>query len=90
MDGTIRPDEITEADIQKALDTAELPDPDLLIRTCGEQRISNFLLWQCAYTEFYYTDIAWPDFDKAELEKAIAAYGKRDRKYGGLKKDAKE
>ena len=90
VDGTIRPDEITEADIQKALDTAELPDPDLLIRTCGEQRISNFLLWQCAYTEFYYTDIAWPDFDKAELEKAIAAYGKRDRKYGGLKKDAKE
>ncbi|MCH4192325.1 MAG: isoprenyl transferase [Butyrivibrio sp.] len=90
VDGTLSPEEITEAEIRDELDTAELPDPDLLIRTCGEQRISNFLLWQCAYTEFYYTDIAWPDFDKAELEKAIAAYEKRDRKYGGLKKDAKE
>jgi undecaprenyl diphosphate synthase len=90
VDGTLSPEEITETEIQNELDTAELPDPDLLIRTCGEQRISNFLLWQCAYTEFYYTDIAWPDFDKAELEKAIAAYEKRDRKYGGLKKDAKE
>ena len=88
--GQLLPDAITEASIEQELDTAFLPDPDLLIRTCGEQRISNFLLWQCAYTEFYYTDIAWPDFNKAELEKAIAAYGRRDRKYGGLEQDDKE
>ena len=88
--GQFLPDAITEASIEQELDTAFLPDPDLLIRTCGEQRISNFLLWQCAYTEFYYTDIAWPDFNKAELEKAIAAYGRRDRKYGGLEQDDKE
>ena len=77
-------EEITEEMIDRHLDTYPLPDPDLLIRTCGEQRISNFLLWQCAYTEFYYTPVAWPDFNKEELEKAIASYGKRDRKYGGL------
>ena len=88
--GQLLPDAITETSIEQELDTAFLPDPDLLIRTCGEQRISNFLLWQCAYTEFYYTDIAWPDFNKAELEKAIAAYGRRDRKYGGLEQDDKE
>ena len=88
--GQLLPDAITEASIEQELDTAFLPDPDLFIRTCGEQRISNFLLWQCAYTEFYYTDIAWPDFNKAELEKAIAAYGRRDRKYGGLEQDDKE
>ena len=67
------------------LDTAEYPDPDLLIRTCGEQRISNFLLWQSAYTEFYFCDKSWPDFNAEELEKAIISYNKRDRKYGGLK-----
>ena len=86
-------DEITRAVrkvAEKCVAGQLLPDPDLLIRTCGEQRISNFLLWQCAYTEFYYTDIAWPDFNKAELEKAIAAYGRRDRKYGGLEQDDKE
>ena len=77
-------EEITEEVIARHLDSYPLPDPDLLIRTCGEQRISNFLLWQCAYTEFYYTPVAWPDFNKEELEKAIASYGKRDRKYGGL------
>ncbi len=71
--------------VDDRLDTAGLPDPDLLIRTCGEQRISNFLLWQIAYTEFYYTDVAWPDFNEEELDKAIEAYNKRDRKYGGLK-----
>ena len=76
-------DEITRA-VKKIATEVKLPDPDLLIRTCGEQRISNFLLWQCAYTEFYYTPVAWPDFNKEELEKAIASYGKRDRKYGGL------
>ncbi len=73
--------------ISDYLDTKGLPDPDLLIRTCGEQRISNFLLWQCAYTEFYFTDIAWPDFSKEELEKAITAYNKRDRKYGGIREE---
>ncbi len=77
---------ITEADIARHLDTSFLPDPDLLIRTCNEQRVSNFLLWQIAYTEFYYTEVAWPDFDRAELEKAIEAYGRRNRKFGGLKK----
>ena len=83
--GEIDPAEIKEADITAQLDTADLPDPDLLIRTAGEQRLSNFLLWQLAYAEFYYTDTAWPDFDKKELEKAVEAYGARDRRYGGLK-----
>ena len=79
------PAAITEDMINGHLDTAGIPDPDLLIRTCGEQRISNFLLWQLAYSEFYFTDKAWPEFDKAELEKAIEAYNHRERRYGGLK-----
>ena len=82
--GETKADDITEEMIAAHLDTAGIPDPDLLIRTCKEQRISNFLLWECAYTEFYYTDVAWPDFDKAELERAIDAYNQRDRRYGGL------
>lgn len=86
-DGEIKPEDITEQMIAQNLDTNYLPDPDLLIRTCNEQRISNYLLWQCAYTEFYYTPVAWPDFDKAELEKAVESYGSRNRKYGGLKQD---
>ncbi len=57
-----------------------------MIRPSGEQRLSNFLLWQCAYSEFYYTDVLWPDFDEAELDKAIAAYHARDRRFGGVKK----
>jgi undecaprenyl diphosphate synthase len=69
------------------LDTKELPDPDLLIRTSGEQRLSNYLLWQLAYSEFYFTDVPWPDFHKKELELAIEAYNKRDRRYGGLNSD---
>ena len=69
-DGEIDPSDITEKTISENLDTDFLPDPDLLIRTCNEQRISNYLLWQCAYTEFYYTPVAWPDFNKAELEKS--------------------
>ncbi len=78
------PDKIDETVLGDCLDTAGIPDPDLLIRTCGEQRISNFLLWQLAYSEFYFTDKAWPDFDRAELEKAIDAYNHRERRYGGL------
>ena len=84
--------ELTEADITETLisdmlDTRGIPEPDLLIRTCNEQRISNFLLWQLAYTEFYFTEVAWPDFSKEELEKAIEAYNKRDRRYGLVKEE---
>ena len=80
--GELNPEDITQEQFDGALDTAGIPEPDLLIRTCGEQRISNFLLWQLAYTEFYFTPTAWPDFTKEELEKAVAAYNKRDRRYG--------
>ena len=82
--GTMDPSEITEDVISKSLDTADIPDPDLLIRTSGEQRLSNYLLWQMAYTEFYFTDIAWPDFDRAELIKACEVYAQRNRRYGGI------
>ncbi len=81
-DGQIEAEQITEKFISDMLDTSGLPEPDLLIRTCNEQRISNFLLWQLAYTEFYFTPVAWPDFTKEELEKAIEAYNHRDRRYG--------
>ena len=81
-DGELSPQELTEERFGDALDTRGIPEPDLLIRTCGEQRISNFLLWQLAYTEFYFTPVAWPDFSKEELEKAVEAYNKRDRRYG--------
>ena len=83
--GGLKPEEINEALISDMLDTHGLPEPDLLIRTCNELRISNFLLWQLAYTEFYFTQAAWPDFDEAELNKAIEAYNTRDRRYGGVK-----
>lgn len=86
-DGELAPEQITENAISDTLDTAGLPDPDLLIRTCNEQRISNFLLWQLAYTEFYFTPVAWPDFTKEELEKAVEAYNHRDRKYGKVKEE---
>ena len=86
-EGEILPEDITEEVISGNLDTKEIPEPDLLIRTCNEQRISNFLLWQLAYTEFYFTPLAWPDFSKEELTKAIEAYNKRDRKYGLVKED---
>ena len=82
--GELDPSLIDEAMISSELDTAGIPDPDLLIRTCGEQRISNFLLWQIAYSEMYFSDLAWPDFNKAELEKAVNAYMHRERRYGGL------
>ena len=84
-EGKLNPEDITESVISDSLDTAGAPEPDLLIRTCNEQRISNFLLWQLAYTEFYFTPVAWPDFSKEELVKAVEAYNHRDRRYGGLK-----
>ena len=84
-EGSLELDDITEQMVSDTLDTYSLPEPDLLIRTCNEQRISNFLLWQLAYTEFYFTETAWPDFSKEELEKAIVSYNKRDRKYGMVK-----
>ncbi len=84
-DGKLSPEEITEQTISDEIDTKSMPDPDLLIRTAGEQRLSNFLLWQSAYTEFYYTDVYWPDFNKEELLKAIEAYNNRDRRFGGRK-----
>ena len=86
-DGKVSPDQITEDTIGSYLDTAGVPDPDLLIRTSGEQRLSNFLMWQLAYTEFYFTDVAWPDFHKAELVQAVEKYNQRDRRYGGVKEE---
>lgn len=86
--GELDASEITEETIAAHLDTAGLPDPDLLIRTCNEQRISNFLLWQLAYTELYFTPVPWPDFSKEELEKAVEAYQSRDRRFGGLKEES--
>ena len=84
----LNPAEISEQTISDYLDTKGLPDPDLLIRTSGEERLSNFLMWQLAYTEFYFTDVAWPDFNKAEFEKAIAKYNQRDRRFGGVKEES--
>ncbi len=83
-EGTLKKEDITEQLFSDTLDTAHLPEPDLLIRTCNELRLSNFLLWQLAYTEIYITDTAWPDFSKEELEKAIEAYNKRERRYGAV------
>ena len=82
VQGKIEKEEITEEIFDGMLDTHGIPDPDLLIRTCNEQRISNFLLWQLAYTEFYFTETAWPDFTKEELVKAVEAYNHRNRRYG--------
>ena len=83
--GALNPEDITEETISRALDTGEIPDPDFLIRTSGEKRLSNFLLWQSAYTEFYSTPVLWPDFNKEELLRDLAVYGSRDRRYGGVK-----
>ena len=77
--------ELTEESFSNYMYSAGIPDPDLLIRPGGEQRISNFLLWQCAYAEFYFTDVLWPDFTPEELDKAIAEFNRRDRRYGGVK-----
>ena len=84
-DGRLAAEEIDEQVIDRYLDTHDIPDPDLLIRTSGEQRLSNYLLWQLAYTEFYFTDVPWPAFNKQELVKAIEKYNERDRRYGGVK-----
>lgn len=78
---------VSEDTISNYLDTAGIPDPDLMIRTSGELRLSNYLLWQLAYTEFYFTDVPWPDFKKDELVKAIEKYNERDRRYGGVKEE---
>lgn len=82
--GEMRPEEVTSAVLEQHLDTAGMPDPDLLIRTSGEMRLSNFLLWQSAYTEFVFLDVFWPDFTRETLEGAIAIYRARERRYGGL------
>lgn len=82
--GKLSKDDITEETFSSYLDTADIPDPDLLIRTSGEQRLSNYLLWQSAYSELYFTPVPWPDFDEEELKKAIEAYNNRDRRFGGL------
>jgi undecaprenyl diphosphate synthase len=82
MQGKLTLDGIDEAAVGKHLFTSELPEPDLLIRTSGEQRISNFLLWQCAYAELVFTKTLWPDFGQADLEQAVADYGERERRYG--------
>ena len=78
---------VSEDTISDYLDTAGLPDPDLMIRTSGELRLSSYLLWQLAYSEFYFTDVPWPDFKKDELVKAIEKYNERDRRYGGVKEE---
>ena len=80
--GIIHPGEIEEENINAELDTFGIPDPDLLIRTSGEMRISNFLLWQLAYAELYFTEVMWPDFNAAQLRTAIAEYGRRHRRFG--------
>lgn len=83
--GKVDTEEMDESMFESYLDTANIPSPDLLIRTSGEQRLSNFLMWQLAYTEFYFTEVPWPAFDKAELEKAVEKYNSRDRRFGGVK-----
>lgn len=83
--GKIEAEQMDEAMFDSYLDTAGIPSPDLLIRTSGEQRLSNFLMWQLAYTEFYFTDTPWPAFTKEDLEKAIEKFNSRDRRFGGVK-----
>lgn len=83
-EGRLAPADITVEALQQALDTQGIPDPDLLVRTSGEMRLSNFLLWQSAYTEFVFLDVYWPDFGKAELEQAISSFRARERRFGGL------
>lgn len=85
QEGRLSPEAVDEQLISGYLDTCELPDPDLLIRTSGEMRMSNYMIWQLAYTEFYFTDVLWPDFDRNELVEAIRYYNGRDRRFGGVK-----
>jgi undecaprenyl diphosphate synthase len=82
-EGRLRPEEITPELFAGHLQTGDIPDPDLMIRTSGEHRLSNFLLWQCAYSEFVFTPVLWPDFGRRELEDSIAEYRRRERRYGG-------
>ena len=82
--GEIQPEDINEKLFSSYLDTKDIPDPDFMIRTSGEQRLSNYLLWQLAYAEFYFTPVAWPDFTPDELKKAIEEYDKRNRRFGGI------
>ena len=83
--GETAPGFLDEETFGQYLDSAGVPDPDLVIRPSGEMRLSNFLLWQSAYAEFYVTETLWPDFDEAELERALDAFRKRDRRFGGVK-----
>lgn len=85
QEGRLLPEDMTEQIFTSYLDTADIPDPDILIRTSGELRLSNYLLWQLAYTEFYVTDCYWPDFNQDELIRAIEAYNSRERRFGGVK-----
>ncbi|NLE41380.1 MAG: isoprenyl transferase, partial [Lentisphaerae bacterium] len=82
--GELRAEQIDERQLSQALFTAGLPDPDLLIRPSGEQRLSNFLLWQCAYSEFIFSPVLWPDFSEADFEAAVEEYGRRTRRFGGV------
>jgi len=88
--GNLEPSGLTPETINGYMATADYPDPDLIIRTSGEYRLSNFLLWQAAYSEFYFTEVLWPDFDEAEFDRAVAAYAKRERRYGGVRINAPE
>ncbi len=88
--GLISPDDISENDISAGLTTMPLPEPDLFIRTGGEQRVSNFLLWQMAYTEFYFTDTLWPDFNEQSLDDAISSFGQRERRFGRTSEQLKD
>ncbi len=86
--GKITPEDISEETFSAYLYTTGIPDPDLLIRTGGEERISNFLLWQCAYTEFYFTDMLWPDFNLESMKAAVEEFGRRQRRFGGTSEQA--
>ena len=83
-EGIIGEEDVTEELFSSKLYTAGIPDPELIIRPSGEERLSNFLLWQCAYSEFWFSDVMWPDFTRSELDKALAAYQRRDRRFGGV------
>ncbi len=85
VQGVRKPEDLDETSFSAYLDSAGIPDPELIIRPSGELRLSNFLLWQCAYSELYFTDTLWPDFTPEEIDRAIAAYASRDRRYGGVK-----